>query len=121
MFEEISKWLDDALNQDIPDEVIAFCFNLYDDGNHKWSVELIGTESFDADDADWGCDEVTDFGTRENCYTWKAVKEWDEILREMTDILKEYLVSGVHADILKEKSGVGVGFVDGDMEIIYQK
>lgn len=34
-FDEISEWLDDALedisNTGIPDEVIAFGFNLYDD------------------------------------------------------------------------------------------
>ena len=37
MFGEISKWLDNALNQVIPDEVVAFCFNLYEDGNNKWN------------------------------------------------------------------------------------
>lgn len=28
MLGEISKWLDSALNQEVPDEVVAFCFNL---------------------------------------------------------------------------------------------
>lgn len=121
MFEEISRWLDAALNQGVPDEVIAFCFNLYEDGNSQWSMELVGTDRFDVEDEDWCCDEVTDFGTRQNCYTWEEAKEWKEVLSEITSLLKDYLGSGTHAKLLKEKNGVGVGFVDGDIEIIYHK
>lgn len=40
---------------------------------------------------------------------------------DITDILKRYLKSGKYADILKAKSGVGVGFVDGDIVILYSK
>ena len=121
MFDEISKWLDNALNQEIPDKVVAFCFNLYEDGNNKWSMEFVGTDRFDVDDEEWGCDEVTDFGTRTNSYTWEESKKWNEILNEITSLLKDYLVSGTYSECLKEKCGIGVGFVDGDIEIIYQK
>lgn len=121
MFDELSTWLDHVLDQAIPNEVVAFCFNLYEDGHNRWSMEVVGTDYFDADDGDWGCDEVTDFGTRENCYTWEAAKEWDEILNEIISHLKSYLESGTYAALLKEKSGIGVGFVDGDIEIIYQQ
>lgn len=64
MFDEVSKWLNLVLEQDIPEEVLAFCFNLYEDGENSWSMELVGTERFDADDEAWPCDEITDFGTR---------------------------------------------------------
>lgn len=121
MFDEISKWPDDALAQGGPDEVAAFCFNLYEDEQNRWSMEAIGTDSFDADDGDWGCDEVTGFGTRGNCYTWEAAKEWDEILNEIVSLLKDYLASGTYAALLQEKSGVGAGFVDGAIEVIYQR
>ncbi|MCM1127165.1 MAG: hypothetical protein NC429_11925 [Lachnospiraceae bacterium] len=77
MFDIISKWLDDVLKIDIPNEVIAFGFNLYDDGDYNWSMESAGTSEFDIDDEDWVCNEITDFNT--------------------------------------------VGFVDGDVEILYAK
>ncbi len=125
MFERISEWLDDVLEHavetGIPDEVIAFGFNLYEDGDYEWSMELIGTSEFDADDEDWLCNEVTDFGTREEPFRWCQKAEWNEVLGDITCILKEYLNSGEHADVLKEKSGIGVGFVDGDVEILYIK
>ena len=90
MLAKVAAWLDEVLEQSVPEEVVAFCFNLYEDGDNSWSMELVGTASFDEEDMDWACDEVTDFGTRE-----------------------------VPFGVLKEKNGVGVGFVDGDIEIIY--
>lgn len=59
MIEEIKNWLDEALAQPIPEDVAAFCFNLYE--------------------------------------------------------------NGAYSDVLKSGSGVGVGFVDGDIEIIYKR
>lgn len=45
MFDKVSKWLDDILEDvletGIPYEVNAFGFNLYDDGDNNWSMELI--------------------------------------------------------------------------------
>lgn len=121
LFDEVSEWLDNVLETDIPNEVIAFGFNLYDDGDCNWSLELIGTSEFDIDDEDWLCNEVTDFDTRDEPFQWSQNAEWEEILNHITDVLKEYLESGKYADVLKAKSGIGVGFVDGDVEILYAK
>lgn len=117
MYDKVSKWLDSALEQDIPDEVAAFCFNLYEDGDNAWSMELIGAERFNEEDEDWPCDEVDDFETREGLLRWDKEAEWSTILEEMTSILSEYLVKGKLANVLKSKEGVGVGFVDGDINI----
>lgn len=125
MFDEISAWLDDVLEDisetDILNEIIAFGFNLYDNGDDNWSMELIGTSEFDADDEDWLCNEVTDFGTRNNSFQWYKKAKWEEILNDVICLLKRYLESGKYADVLKAKLGIGVGFVDGNVEIIYVK
>ena len=47
MYETFEKWLNDTLSQSIPAEVKAFCFNIYDDGDNTWSVEVVGCSSFD--------------------------------------------------------------------------
>ena len=39
----------------------------------------------------------------------------------MVNELTQYLLSGKFAALLKSKDGVGVGFVDGDIQIIYSK
>ena len=121
MYNKVSAWLDNALAQDIPEEIVAFCFNLYDDGYGNWSMELVGTERFDVNDEDWPCDEITDFGTRENLLEWYNEAKWDVILEEITEILSKYLEEGKYADVLKSKSGIGVGFVDGDIDILFSK
>lgn len=121
MFQIISDWLDNVPLQEIPAEVAAFGFNLYEDADDYWSVELVGTDRFDPEDEDWMCFEVTDFGTRESCCTWHEAATWMEIQKEVIAVLTEYLERGKYADVLKSKTAVGVGFVDGDVEIIWQK
>lgn len=125
MFDEESEWLDDVLENmsetGIPTEVIAFGFNLYDEGNGNWSMELIGASEFDTDNEDWLCNEVTDFNTRDNPFQWYKKAKWEEILDDITDFLKRYLRNGIYADILKAKSGIGVSFVDGNIRILYSK
>ena len=118
MFYRVSEWLDVVLETDIPNEVVAFGFNLYEEGHYNWSMELIGASEFDIDDEDWLCNEATDFNTRDNPLQWHKEAGCEEILNDVVCALKEYLKNGKHADILKAKSGVGVGFVDGNIEII---
>lgn len=121
VYNRVSEWLDVVLETDIPAEVVAFGFNLYEDIDHDWSMELIGTSKFDVDDEDWLCNEVTDLDTRENPLQWHRETGCEEILNDIVSALKEYLKNGKYADILKAKSGVGVGFVDGNIEILHVK
>lgn len=121
MYTDVTKWLDSILNQELPAEVVAFCFNLYEDGESNWSMELIGSERFDAEDEDWCCDEITDFGTREAPFVWNTDEKWDAVLETVIGVLKKYMESGKYAAVLKEKAAVGVGFVDGDIVLLYTK
>ena len=115
---QISDWIDNILNTDIPDDVAAFCFNLYEEGIGSWSMELIGSGRFDSEDPDWPCDEITDFGSRKNLYEWEMDYSWEDALAHVVGELKEYLSNGKYAELLKSRSGIGVGFVDGDLEIL---
>ncbi len=118
---QISDWIDNVLNSDIPDKIAAFCFNLYEEGNGSWSMELVGASRFDLEDEDWPCDEITDFDSRKDPYKWEMDCTWQEALAHMVNELKEYLANGKHAELLKSRTGVGVGFVDGDIEILHSK
>ncbi len=118
---EIGSWLDNILEQAMPPEVAAFCFNLYDDAGDKWSIELIGAARFDPENDDWACDEVTDFGSRQFPYSWEEDAEWEGILRKTSRALRKYLKSGKYAEKLKSKVAVGVGFVEGDITILHHQ
>ena len=119
---KISDWIDEILDTDIPESVAAFCFNLYEESQEGlWAMELIGTGRFDTEDEDWACDEVTDLGSRKSMYTWKMECDWEEALDYMIGELNQYLTYGKYAKLLKSKDGVGVGFVDGNIEVLYNK
>lgn len=118
----VANWIDHVLkDKAISEDIVAFCFNLYEESDDAWAMELIGAERFDLEDEDWACDEVTDFGSRENLYNWAMECEWDEALEYMMNELKQYLSCGKYAELLKSKIGVGVGFVDGNIEILYSR
>ena len=119
MYNTVEKWLDEILQQIIPDNVVALNFNLYDDGDYSWSIELVGTDSFDPDDEDWRCDEVFDFGTRNKPLGWREENDWDYILDEMMDMISNYLEEGKYSNVLKSYKAIGIGFVDGDAELLY--
>ncbi|MGN1031105.1 MAG: hypothetical protein ACI4PQ_05825 [Butyricicoccaceae bacterium] len=112
------KWLDEVLESDLPEEIVAVNFNLYDDGDGQWSIEFIGADSFDEEDADWACDEV--FTTRDEPFCWESDESADAVLDTAIDAIKAYLAEGSYADALKKYEAVGVGFVDGELEIVYQ-
>ena len=112
------NWLEDALKK-LPGNVEAINFNLYDDGDNKWSVELVGSSTFDENNSDWACNEV--YTTRENPYVLTKKSDWKAIENLFTTFLLNYLERGKYAHILKEYRGIGIGFVDGDLSILYKK
>lgn len=118
MYDELATWIDKALAQGLPEDIVAACFNIYEDADNSWSLELVGCSSFDPDDDDWACDEVSDFGTRDNPFTWNSKGDWETVLADLKKKLTRYLETGRSADKLKKLDGVAVGFVDGDLIIL---
>ena len=120
-YPDFKKWLDKALNKPIPEEVIAFNFNLYEDLNKTWSVELVGTDNFDMDDEDCACDEVSDFDTRSNPLKWRADIDYEKVTETLIPYIERYLEEGNYSSSLKDAKGIGIGFVSGNLEIVYSR
>ena len=115
----IETWIDSIFKNTIPDEVVAIAFNLYEEENNQWSIEMIGSSSFDVEDSDWACDEI--FDTRDHMLSWTQDAAWEEILQEAVEKIQRYTEAGTYAEQMKAYSGIGVGFVDGDLIIVHQK
>ncbi len=117
--EKMWEWIDKHLEV-IPKNVVALCFNLYE--SYDWGCEIVGSERFDIEDDDWGCDEVTDFWTRDDEFVWENEEvNWEGIQEEVSMIVCEYCSCGKYAYKIKRLEGVGVGFVDGDLKIVYRQ
>ena len=116
-----SNWLDKVLEQELPKEIVAFNFNLYEGSGGTYDIQLIGTDEFNENDEDWVCTDY--FTTGENiCYIrrTKDIANWGEGLIYITKLAEQYLNKGKNSNILKSVSAIGIGFVDGDIEIIYR-
>jgi hypothetical protein len=114
------KWLNEVLQSEIPNEAVAINFNLYKGNDATYHIQLIASESFDAEDGDWACDEV--FSTGEKlCFIpiTPEIEDWEDGFEYLAGLAKEYLKLGKYAEKLKGFEAVGIGFVDGDIEILY--
>lgn len=120
VYKDFTTWLDNIIEKDLPEGIEAYNFNLYE-GKESFHVQLIGAGSFSLDDEDWACDEL--FSSKENIFVIARSitgNSWEQGLNYCFQLVKQYLESGKYTKLLKASKAVGVGFVDGDIEIIYQ-
>ena len=118
-YEDFSTWLDSYLKQ-LPSDVVAVNFNLYEGSNQTYDIQLIGTNTFDEEDDDWACEEI--FSTEEDLFLVPRtddIEDWEDGLFFITKIIQNYFENGKHANVLRELQAVGVGFVDGDIELLH--
>lgn len=119
-YEEFEKWIDDVIGSGLPDETVAVNFNLYEESeDNTWAVQFICADTFDEEDGDWACDEI--FSSDENMYIWTETGGWEKALDTAASNIKEYLEKGQYAKDLKKFEAVGVGFVDGDIDLVYTR
>jgi hypothetical protein len=117
---EFFLWVDRALGQSLPSDVAAFHFNLYE-GVASVHVQLTGTDSFVTNPAYWpGSERYT---TGEDIFEIPfevAGSTWPEWLESIKSLISSYILSGNQSAVLRRSRGVGMGFVDGDMYVVWQ-
>ncbi|MBQ8967015.1 hypothetical protein [Ruminococcus sp.] len=117
MYEDFAAWLDEKLENGLPDTTAAVNFNIYEEENNGWTVQLIASDRFDAGDDEWACFEV--YSSGEDLYYREKECGWEEIHEDVREMVQTYLEKGRFADMLKSFRAVGFGFVDGDLELAY--
>jgi len=126
IYEEFEKWIDNLLeNNEMPENTVAFNFNLYEESvqDNVYGVQIIASDRFDEDDGgDWACCEV--WSSEEDIFCVDTSdeddKSWQQALKFITELVADYLENGRYKDILLTKKAVGIGFVDGDLDLIYK-
>lgn len=122
--QEFFRWVDQALAGSIPETTVAFHFNLYE-GTDSVHVQLIGTESFvpgEVPERDYWPGAET-FSTGEGIFEIPfsvAGSEWKEWLKTSIEMAQSYIASGDKSNVLRASKGIGIGFVDGDMYVLWQ-
>lgn len=122
-YEEIyngfAEWLDTLLeNNDMPAETKAFNFNIYEEEDEVFSVQLIASDSFSPADDEWACCEI--WSSEEELFFVSLSDENDKsretFQKLVSDMILEYI--GTSGEVLGSVP-VGIGFVDGDLNIIF--
>lgn len=115
---DFQEWLNKIISAGLPKDIGAIAFNIYEDADSYWSVELVGTESFDENDDDWACDEI--YTTRETPYRWKDEANWESVLDKVINAVEYFMENDCYSFKFKKYNAIGVGFVSGDLEVIHR-
>ncbi len=122
--EDFARWLDGSLPSELPREISAFSFNLFEQSKEgsKFGIELVGAGEFDENDPDWACAEVWEPSQSRNFDIPESFCSdgWEDCLSKTAQIIRTILDSDNRlAATLKSVEGVALGFVDGDLHIIH--
>lgn len=113
------EWLDMTLAVGLSNKIRAINFNLYEDEGNMWSIELVGTSTFDESNEDWACCEV--FSTRDAPFAVERKNDWQAVEEMFRDWVTDYLHNGKYADKLRRLDAVGLGSVDGDLKLLFKR
>jgi hypothetical protein len=117
-----THWLDTTLPSSLPDQVKGFSFNLTSIQKDRFAIELIGASRFEDMDPDWACDEVWQPSPRQIQITpGELGNNWTDVLESSKRLVIQYLNTAERGDVLKAADGVAVGFVDGDLEVVWKR
>lgn len=124
-FEDNFKaWLRSSTNTVVPESVRAFSFNLCEmgDGSSPFGLELIGSSEFDIEDSDWACDEV-----------WAATprmlkiplafssSSWETCLAAVKGMVVMTIDGNSAGEVFRTREEIAVGFVDGDLDLVWPR
>lgn len=120
ILQPFSDWVSDVLVE-IPDETNAFVFNIYEEDD-AYLVDITGTTAYDESDESWTEDINWDSG--EELFIIPKEKfdgDWEDIHDAIVESLEALLdVDNELSDALCDSDAIAVGFIDGDLEIVWQ-
>lgn len=84
-YADFCTWLDWVLSSKGIEQALAFNFNIYEDSNNHWSLELVGTSQFSAIDSDWACEEL--FATHSHPFGITHSGSWQEVTQVREQVI----------------------------------
>lgn len=124
IYNAFAEWLNKLLENDMPENIKTYNFNLYEEEDETYGIQLIASDRFDENDGgEWACSEI--YSSEEDIF---YIDHSDEKnagrqrgMEFICGLIREYLGNGKYSDKLKNSTAVGAGFIDGDIEILFKK
>lgn len=118
MYSSFKEWLDNLLeNNDMPTDTKAFNFNLYDEGDEVFGVQLIASDRFNLADDEWACYEV--WSSEEDIFFVDVSDEDDKSPETFQKFVSDMVIDYIAKSDILSSVPVGIGFVDGELNIIF--
>lgn len=120
-YRSFDKWLNGILERGIKDGTVAVNFNIYE-LESGYDLQIVGCDRFDPEDEDWACYDL--WSSEDDYFNLKSggdILDWEDALDYFTDLVNGYLRNGEYKEQLKSLLAVSIGFVDGELEILYEK
>jgi hypothetical protein len=120
---QYQAWLEDALTEGLPNDVVAFAFNLFEQRSNdaRYGVEFVGASEFDRNNPDWACSEAWEpsKGRKVAIPLSFCDGSWELCLSQMSDLISSFLREpSPLSQKLNSVRGIGVGFVDGELLLL---
>ena len=114
---DFSNWMEHQLNENIPDEIIAFNINIYES---PFNLEILGSNEFDPEDEDWACNE--NWVPKERMISVSSElygSSWEVAQENIISMAKQYIESNSrNVNKLKQAQAFAIGFVDGNLSYV---
>ena len=122
LYADFGTWIEATLSKDPACKIAAYNFNLYE-GTEAFAIELIGASEYDPEDSDWACDDTLGADApRFQIPNDFVTSDWESALVLVKKMLGTYLnTDRIGANLLRKSDAVTVGFVDGDLELVWSK
>lgn len=120
VYNNFENWLNNILSDNLPQEIIAFNFNLYEGIDNTIHIELIGADNYSENNNNWPCEAIFSW---KNIYKIKNEYIWNERKEQLkfcTRLINQYLDKWKYYQILNNSKVITIGFVDWDLNIIYK-
>ena len=115
---DFNTWLNNQLDENIPDIISAYCINL---NESPFCIEIIGSKEFSKENDDWACYEDW-LPTNRNIAVSKELfgNSWEEAQSNITGMVEGYLESDLrNVKKLKLAKTLAIGFVDGNLSYFW--
>lgn len=124
IYNAFADWLNSLLEKDMPENTKAYNFNLYEEEDETYGIQLTASDRFyENDGGEWACSEI--YSSEEDIFYIDHSDEKNADRQRgmefICSLINEYLKNGKYSDKLKNSKAVGAGFVDGDIEILFKK
>lgn len=116
---EFNKWMEVQLSKCSDKDIKAFNFNLYEgEEENEYDIQIVGCKEYSFYDDDWACD--VQFSSEGDLFSFNS-ESWEDALQYAAILVNSYLHGTKSSNQLTNAEYVTAGFVDGDLEVIFQK